>query len=374
MKIYSIGFNPNLRKTENRNVELKTSPILTCDNFSRTETISFKGGLTSLAVHCPGCGIKMVTPSRFNVKLNKKALSGKSPKAINVLQEFEKNMHSTEKEVFSALKEQSKNHPNNNLQQLLHRMLPEHLNSLKTRQLQIISKIKPLTADLDKKLAIKVTEIIEEARLSIENGKNGVFFKRKTPVIKINALIEENPKNQTLHRIYHIISSLPSSKNDINSFVIKYSRRSSAEIGQRLVEPSKGTKDHFESLAKEGEDILDNCSNMCQRCNSEKKDLAPNKWMAENPKRFGYIKLYMQDVTKELLNHHSLVDNYIYENYPQNFIDNVLEKLTQNELKRPKPSKKRLKQYKKLHEDLQVIVNDFYAKLDRKREEKILIR
>lgn len=131
MKILPLILNIRLNSTQtlpqNRNdsVQYSTAPLLRSpgnDTFERGITFTSadrpedvspsRSSLEKLYKHhltCLCCGREMIEPEEIRKLANTGALRCNSKEAVQILEKYEGNMHSVEKEVFGILKEKAKN-------------------------------------------------------------------------------------------------------------------------------------------------------------------------------------------------------------------------------------------------------------------------
>lgn len=362
MRVLSINLN-NQNKSNpagGMSISALTAPHSYASNSVKTYNQTFGTNfLTKIdGVICPCCGIKMVSVERFNAKLKPEFLSESSQRAIEALEEFEENLRPTEKSVFNMIKKLSKKSPNSTLQELIVKEAPKHFEYLQLRQLRVLDKIDLHTKELTADLQERISTISRDARNTIVSGTiedpDDRHFKRKNVVNAIQELADANPENKTVSSIYSIAQQLPNSSTDVDSFFIKYSRRSSSEIGQRLVSKSISTIEHIHPQSKDGESAEKNYLAECAGCNNSRGSILMNDWIAMNPKMLKNLRLYMRQIVN-LINTGKLVG---HNDYPKIVTETIKNETIGNELKKEKPDKKLLKAFTALNEDLNKIADE----------------
>lgn len=232
---------------------------------------------------CPCCGILMVPYENFARALKPENLRGSSKTAIEFLQPFEENMHNVERLCFERIKQFSKHRPEATLQEILINFRSISLEKLKANQLAILKQISDLSVVLPENIAEELRKLLSKARSSVLEDNKEDPFKRKGMIENITAIVSKIPKKR--HKfvlvgdgILNLASSLPNSTNDPHSFIVKYSQRSSSEIGQRLVSRSVLSEDHIvprapkdKSIPK-GETNAKNLIYECTGCNNGKSN------------------------------------------------------------------------------------------------------
>lgn len=224
-------------------------------------------------------------------------------KVIAFLHPFESRMHPVEKEVFGRIKTLTAKHPQKSIQDLMLMMRPEQLTILHNKQFNILDEIDLLSDNLAPESAVKIKEFLNETRKLIVEDHSEEPFKRKEFIYLLNNIIDTLPDKESALEILTKANTLPSSGSDISAFIVKYSglcrktnpkngkieyrRRSSSEIGERLVSPSLFTIDHI--IAKEalegpkGKNEIGNYGGACGRCNSKKSNFSLAKRIELNP-------------------------------------------------------------------------------------------
>lgn len=338
MKIGAVGFynlnrkqniNNKAEDVQNRQFCTQTSPFnagLNSDKISFTGVPSagkvFKKCSFPLKniqnVPCPCCGRIMITPKDFETKLTEKILSSTSRQAINALEEFESSMHPVEKACFQQLKTFSKMAPQKSLSEILQIVRPEYIKKLNVTQFKILDQLDGLGKNLPYKSSIALAEITSSARQSLKGELDAPVFKRKPLIKQIAGLTPEIRDRAVANKLYAIVNTLPSAGSDLNSFMVKYSTRSSREIGQMLVYPSLASKEHIrpknpiEKGMPKGNNFIDNYLSECIKCNGEKKRMSLVKFLKTHPEMPKNTKNYLGVIIR-LINRGDLTG---YEFYP----------------------------------------------------------
>ncbi len=278
-------------------------------------------------VPCPCCGGKMIISKEFSQKLTDDVLLQTSSYAVKHLGQLQEYMHTVEKACFDKIREVSKKNPNGNLQEILLKILPEHLKRLKLNQFKVLDKIDAMSNDLSIDSALKLRQITTNARFIIMEDTNFSPFKRKPLLAAMSSLKEELPEKDIATKICETINDLPSSSNDLSAFIVKYSRRSPREIGQRLISPSVVTVEHvnpqhpLEGVSK-GENNPRNYMLECAGCNSKRGNTPLDEWIHKNhAEMLVNVQKYI-DFIIDKINSKVLVN---YESYPEDVAKTLRE-------------------------------------------------
>lgn len=92
---------------------------------------------------------------------------------------------------------------------------------------------------------------------------------------------ESNKKE--IGRMIRILNKLPKSSDSIDSFVVKYYRRSPREIAETLLRPYVATQDHAKAKSKGGASSASNSFAAHADCNGRKTDEEFPEFFAQNP-------------------------------------------------------------------------------------------
>lgn len=307
---------------------------------------------------CPCCGIKMVSPDTFNAKLTREALSGTGEKTLEVIAGFVQYMHPTERKCFNLLKKMSKKYPDSTLQELLIKAAPRHLEKLQMRQLRILDRIDIHTKELPESAQVQIIAISTKSREIITKDSYNTFIENKNPfqrkpfIASIEQLKALYPDNKAFDEVLRYSQMMPNSTNDVDAFFIKYSRRNSAAIGQRLVSKSVSTIEHIHPQSLDGENGERNYLAECAGCNNSRGSILMNDWMALHPNMFQNLRKYINGVIEEIKT--SVIVGH--NSYPKTVIKTIQKETLANEVLKEIPSKSLMGKFEQLITDLKAQV------------------
>lgn len=293
--------------------------------LKRTENFLF----VTEGIPCAYSRIRMVPQHIFEGVLTEDALSGTSRAAIKVLSQFEQNMFNTEKAVFTRLRELRENKPTALLQDLLMSCRPESLRKLQQTQYETVAAIEALGKQLpeDSPSKASLARILEEANILIakDSISMGRTFKRKVFIAKLNRVRDaitpdKTDEQQIFDRICTAAQELKTSETSVHAFVVKYSGRSSSEIGQRLVEPSVSTFEHIIPDSEDGDLSLSNCLAVSRKFNHRRGKMPLSKFIELYPDIPENCQFHM-DYVISLIRRHNYTQ---YASYPQVSSGNLL--------------------------------------------------
>lgn len=233
---------------------------------------------------CLCCGRVMLDPEEIKQLKASKALNGNSASVVKVLEKYKDNMHSVEKEVFEILKEQSELHPNKNFREILQLIKPEYEEKLIQTQFGIFKLIDKASENINPEQKKQIKELINEERNCILNGDNQ--FRRKRFVNRFEKIFKDSRNSATKEHLIKLANKLPTSYEDKNAFIVKYSNRKPEDIAFRLLSYSLCTIEHVKPKNKEGQNHLFNYIPECMRCNSFRQDRPMIQQLEEHPEMF----------------------------------------------------------------------------------------
>lgn len=289
---------------------------LSCDKFTKIaqNQVSF-GSIPITNIHnlsCPCCKVKMITAKEFRKNITDAALSGSSQLAISAIEPYERNMHNIERLCFRIIEGASMNEPSKNLQEILQDLRPDSLKALKSSQFKILAIIDDIGKGLSFDSAMKLTELTNKNRAIISADNPYSPFKRKVFISKLLGLQEEIPEKDILKKCYKQALKLDTSENDVNAFIVKYSQRTSSEIGKRLLCKSVSTIEHIKPKADNGQNKMGNYIAECAGCNNHRGDMPFEEWVKMHPQMSENLQKYIDLIIIKINN--GKLDGYTY--YP----------------------------------------------------------
>lgn len=264
---------------------------------------------------CPCCGNIMSTNKEINRFTNQMS-KATGDKIIEGIEKYEDRLPDVERNVTNRLKIAAAKYDNLNLNGLMRKIQNEPKKELERTQKIILNEIKNLSEGLTGNTNKVIQKDINAIDKIIIEGRNGNPFKRKTLIQGMEKVRdnESDPTNKIiLEQIVEKAMDLPTSSNDANAFIVKYSRRSSSEIAHRLIEPTQATAEHIHPHSKNGHDGADNYLSECKKCNNDRGNMTYVEWLDIHPEMKENTQIYMNEVIKRMKNG-SIKD---FDFYPQ---------------------------------------------------------
>lgn len=297
---------------------------------SNVQIISYPRVIEELLEHadklpCPYCGKKLVSQRFYNslksISKRKTASSGDQSisfeaytrKVVKKLKKVEDRLQPTERAVWEEMKAYYTSHPCVTLQEILINLLPQHLAKLSADQMKIFEQIDITATGLSKHLQKRVLSITSEARKLIIEDDPDNPFERKKVIAKFDMLKDKFSKKKgkfdkekaTINLIEQIALQLPTSSRDVDAFVVKYSRRNSVDIAQRLVDASVASIEHFKPQSAFQNNIylasqpknLGLCHKGCNGAKSNDRD-----YLKKHPEFIKYVREHINAIIKLINN------------------------------------------------------------------------
>ena len=370
MKILPLVWNVNLGRQQrpvNNHTDYSQQRLSLLKNpqndvFERS-SISFKGErpedvpasraplekLYKYHLTCLCCGREMIEPEEIQKLANSGVLRCDAPEAIEILNKYEGNMHSVEKEVFGILKEKAKKYPDLNFQQILTLIKDEHEKPLIATQFGIFKMIEKASENINPELRKEIKELIEEEKQLILEGNNQ--FRRKRFVNKFEQILSGRKNSATKEHLIRLANKLPTAYEDKNAFIVKYSTKPADAIGIRLLSYSMCTIEHVRPKnpkTTNGENHLFNYIPECMRCNSFRQDRPMIQQLEEHPEMFFNAQRLMNRLV-DFANRGKLSKWYIVK--IQDRVKQESEGLLDLNIDSLNMSRKMRREYAKLQED-----------------------
>ena len=272
---------------------------------------------------CACCGKKMINEKEY-AKFKSKDFQGPATPVLKKLKPYVPYMRSTEKTVYNLLKRAANKDPNADLNTLLKKRYYYHLGRLEIKQLKIINDVASMKLELSPKSQKELDNTLAKVREIIFVEPKETRQKRSRIIKEFETLKKVCEEKQEIDTILKKLQQLPTSKDDVDAFMIKYAQRGNREIGQRLMSPSLPTLDHIIPANKSGHDNFSNLLVMCEKCNSHRGSIPYKEWFESHPEMLKNIQKNMNKVISEI-NGKRLLN---FDNYPQeikNTLSNVCD-------------------------------------------------
>lgn len=270
------------------------------DTFSRSESasvISFTSKQEQISrdpliklykehLNCLCCGREMIDPKVITTMEDNGIFKCPAKDAVKILEIYEPNMHTIEKEVFNLLKEASEMQPDKNLKELLVDLKQTHEKPLLQKQFGIFKLIDRAALKLKPELHKEIRTLLLESAEKIKEGNNS--FSRKRFIAQLEKTLQTYPNTANKEKLIRLAGKLPTAYDDVDAFIVKYAnpKYKPESIAIRLLTYSMATIEHIHPQDKKGANHLHNYVPECMRCNSFRSNNAMIYQLEDYPEMF----------------------------------------------------------------------------------------
>lgn len=303
--------NSNYEQSELPSVTSAYLSTLPNVSFGKRPDMEFLLGFAD-RFKCAYTGKPMISKAKANELYQKLEKRPNAQAAINLLQHMQGYMHDIESIVFDILKDAS-HKSKRDFQDILVELMPKSLERLKAKQLEVLNSANKLIDTLSEPIREKVLAIRDEAIMKMEDDT----FGRQMPLEKIKSIKAKGKDLSQIIKIYRKWYGLPSSSNDLDAFIVKYSKNSHQQIAKRLISSAVASIEHVKPHSRGGGSDLSNLILVSAQFNNSRSSMPLWEYMMLNPQiNFGKnLQNYMNEVIKEVHNPKSPFSQRAY--YPE---------------------------------------------------------
>ena len=288
------------------------------DLVKRTKAVDvLRFNVLRLAKHdvpCPVCGHLMLDVDKFN-EFEANVLSTTSPKEIlDYIGQLKKYLHpNVEAKIYSMMREDLSYNPNMTLLDILKKRLPYSEKKIVYEQSKIFTKIEQLSRKLPGNKRTQVQDLINETYSRILDPGERSRFSRYIFLNKLKDIfVPENDRRQLRdilvdwiytpleNEIIHEATKLPMAYNNIDAFIVKYSKRNYAganadqKIALRMLSNSLATVEHIKPQHMHGRTEPANLALECACDNNRRRDDSLIEQISENPQMLFNYRRYIK--------------------------------------------------------------------------------
>lgn len=236
---------------------------------------------------------------------------------ITELEKLNPDFQPQEQKVYEELKRLSEIYPEDTFHSILNKpkIRKIYLNSLRSKQMAVLNKLKPVIKDLPYRYMIPLEQASDKAREIFLKEDDNVVHKRKRVVGSFYEIANKIPDARISNEIKDIIDELPDSKNDVDAFMVRVSKKSSNAVMEILVSRIRSTNEHViphHRKDNNGPSEKTNYICLCGKCNVERQQQSYEKFVDVHPEM---VKNTQKQIDKIIyfINKGIL---YGYDNYP----------------------------------------------------------
>ena len=259
---------------------------------------------------CPVCGKKLIPLELLNES------------AVDALKLFDKNIHNMtdiNKQIFFKMAELAPEHPTMNMQAILKMLHSKAEKNLIREQFLVLDELNFLRGEIPKNKVQELHSLLSETKgILYQRGKQeNKKFKRKSAISRFDDFALTLSDDKVRLKIMNTIRRLPTSDNNMNAFIVKYSSRTPEEIGMKLYNKDFGTMEHIIPESSGGKIVIWECS----EDNGARGNKPLNMQLSQKPRMFGnlqkhfdrLIQIYYEDApTPYLATQKNLLKEYIF--------------------------------------------------------------
>lgn len=208
-------------------------------------------------------------------------LNEPASQSLKLFEDNVKDMTPINKKIYKKLVESAPDYPQKNISKLLSTMFPDAERKLILEQRDVLDELNFLSRDLPNKTGKDLRRIINKTfeKLFERHDNPKKRFKRKDVIDEFNEFAQSIKDKNLKKRLQKIILKLPTSETSENAFIVKYSTRSSEEIGMKLYRNNFATMEHIIPESRGGKIVIWECA----EDNSARGDLPVIQQLKSNP-------------------------------------------------------------------------------------------
>ena len=238
--------------------------------FSGSNRLTKSGFKKLKNVYCAYCGHRMLTTSEINA-ISQRAITLKGVDLAKFLIKLQPDLKPNEKKVACIMKEELKKNSKTDLKGILQSLFPRYVERLEKQQEKVLIELQKIAVDFpvhDKKITM---EQIQKGFVAIRKSSSDEHFKRNQYINDFFLLDKSYEDFGNYMKIIEAIKLMPDTYSSVDAFVVKYSRKTSKDIMQRLLSPSRVTIEHVLPRSNGGTNAMSNIILACGMDNSSRR-------------------------------------------------------------------------------------------------------
>lgn len=267
---------------------------------------------------CAYSRMPMISPNEAKTICQKLTKRPNAQSAVNYLEHCEKYMHSIEAKIFDIFKETPKK-GKKTFQDILKELQPESLVRLKEQQLTILTSTDKYIEQMSEPVAEKVRAARDEAITRMENDT----FGRKALLEQLKKIKAEGRDLVNVIKVYQAWYKLPRSTNNIDAFIVQYSKEPHESIARRLISTAVATVEHVHPSSCGGDDDLSNYLLVSAQFNNERDTMPLDEYIMLNEEIDikNNLQKYIDDVVREVQDKKSSFSEKSW--YPASIVETI---------------------------------------------------
>lgn len=186
--------------------------------------------------------------------------------------------------------------------------------TLETQQ-QIMRFLKIILKSSVLKKNEQLRTLIYESQKRLNHEKYFIPFSRKSFIYDLNNLIKPIPDEELKNKLRDYAINLPTSRNSVSAYIMKFSREPSWKIAYRLIWPNMASVEHILPQSKGGVDEMYNFGGAGTRVNAERSNIDFTEQIERMPETEKnsqkYVNRLINFVKKGIFRKNNVKTNYI---------------------------------------------------------------
>lgn len=265
---------------------------------------------------CPYCGEKMISLKTINKKIKKNINADTTiSKILEIIKPYEEYITNPHNKVLYYIREAAEKYPKYNLNKIFQKLRKERLPMLQKKQLSVFKEIRNTSykCSLNEEDSLKIKTLTDEAKVLIEKDDLNFPFKRKIFIKKLQQITKQFSDKELAETINKISKKLPSSGNDADAFIVKYSGKiktgiinnsfippQPSTIIEELFSKRLATAEHVIPQTNGGNSTISNLIVACKDCNNTRSSIPLEDWLKNIEDSPKYIQKYINAIIKRI--------------------------------------------------------------------------
>lgn len=207
---------------------------------------------------------------------------------VKELEQFEPRMNKTEKEIFQLIKHYSQKYPNKSFTEIFNEpeVYETNLQKLEHAQGEILFDIDKIAEKMSTPSRKKLHNLVKKSYNIFINENPSIKNKRSRIINMFEQIEDKIPEKELMEEVINTIYKLPSSRNNVSSFIVKYRDSNPNEIADLILRGSSSTIEHVKPHKRPndpGENDIKNYLVLCKNCNQERQQIPYNEFIKKHP-------------------------------------------------------------------------------------------
>lgn len=249
-------------------------------------------------IPCLYCGKAMIPRETYDslLKLNNSNTDG-TKTVIHLVKKYKKLLPPVEKAVFEEIEKMHQQNPSMTLKSIFIALRPKYIEALSSQQIVVLNQINQASNILPKEKREILLTITKKAETAIINDDTKNHFKNEEFCKELGNFLNTLSDKRMLKKIARKAAKMPSSKNNANAFIVKFSNFALTDepenvfaqnLGQKLLARLVVSVEHLKPQNKwgkgeNGKNELTNIALAHSHCNGKRSSIRLSLFVKEHP-------------------------------------------------------------------------------------------